>query len=547
MYNAVSTAGEARGRFGRRCSVLVLVIAAVPLLGAPCSAPQVTAPGGPVVSVTLNSVSDELNELLIVPPSDFVVNVSWQLTEASVDPDSLSVVLMDYAGQPVWVPSVFTATEYGSVAHFRQIETGIDLLPGTYRVSAEISDVLGATSSSELDFAIRDFPTSPPIGQGQIIWYDFEADRDAVPGPDFAVDLEHFGLASATAPSLSSTVRASVIGTVLDRVAEAYHDGNPNGLTGGDPVQVTFTTSDPGVSDTTRICVGGAHPTGGGAIGSILIDPDNANRESVECGTLPPSGVFAREMLAFSFDTFFQSIFDPLRPAAGGTAVGDDPLDAIVLDPGFDPATASPDELDRFYLIDNAIWIFSNALGTIVAHETGHALGLVAPAAPGVGLYGGQNGVEFSHNVMPDGSSPSENYLMNSGNTFTFSNISGRAGQPMPGFRPLNLAYLRDRAVLDSNVTALLPPPGVDGVSPSTIVNWIEVLTITGSNFAATPQVRLVGDAGVYYCSGEQLVSAQEMTATVVKPQIYPGTYDLELTNADGQVTVLPDAVTVVP
>ena len=551
MWNAGSAVDEARGRFGRRWLVLALVLLGIPLLGAPCG--QEAPPGerGPEVSVTLNAVADELNDLLIVPPSGFAINVSWLSTEAPVAGGSLRAGILDSSQRMVWTTSAFTLLPSGGVTLFLESETLFRLPPDSYWVWAEVADDRGFRSSVVLQFAVREFPASPPIGQGQVIWYDFEADRDAEPGPDFAVDLEYFGLASSGAPDLSTSVREMVIGALLDRVAEVYHQDDPNGLgfSNGspDPVQVTFTTSDLGDTDTTRICIGGADPSGRGAIGSILIDPGNSNRSGEECGTLPPSGIFPRHLLAFSSSSTFQALIDPLRPAAGGTPVGGDPLDAIVLDPGFDPATATSEELARRDAIDAAVGLFADALGSIVAHETGHALGLVAPAAPGVGLYGGQTGAEFTHNVMPDGSSPIGNYLMNAGNTFSLDKLAGRAGHSRPGLRPLNFAYLRDRAVIDPRVTAILPPPVVNGVSPPLVADWLVVLTITGEKFVDTPEVRLIGEDGIYDCIGETLVSAQEMTATVVKLQVYAGTYDLELTNPDGLKAVLPASVEILP
>ena len=158
-----------------------------------------------------------------------------------------------------------------------------------------------------------------------------------------------------------------------------------NGLPGADPVAVTFSSTDPGSGDVTRVCIGGEDPGGGINIGEVLIDPKNSNRSSIECGTFPPTGIFPRELLILAGEAAFQAVFDPLRPATGGVPAGEHPLDATVLAPGFDPGTASPDELARYQRVHAAIQGFADMLGTIAAHETGHALGLVPGRRAGRG------------------------------------------------------------------------------------------------------------------------------------------------------------------
>ena len=143
-----------------------------------------------------------------------------------------------------------------------------------------------------------------------------------------------------------------------------------NGLLGPDPVKVAFSSTQPGSGDVTQICIGGEDPSGGITIGSILTDPKNSNRNSVECATLPPTGIFPRELLILSGDASFQAVFDPLMPRRAAFPSASDPLDATVLAPGFDPETASPEQLARYYLVQTAIQGFADMLGSIVAHES---------------------------------------------------------------------------------------------------------------------------------------------------------------------------------
>jgi len=524
------------------------------LLGAECVVVSSSPPSGdlvpstvaPQVSITLNGVSDDLNDLLIVPPSGFVVNVTWKQTQASINFASLQILLSRDATtislRPVVPPSSSGRFSFVYEAPSAPLE------PGSYQIQVFLSDVWGMTASARLPFAVRLFPGSPPIGQGQVIWFDFDADRDAVPGPDFAVDLEAFGLASSSQPALSAVVREAAISLLLDRVSEVYHDLDPAGLGRPDPIEVTFTGTNPGLPDTTRICVGGADPSHNAIMGSILIDPGNAIRNSVECGTIPPTGIFPREMIThYASAASFRLLFDPLRPAAGGIPVGAHPLDAIVLAPDFDPTLATAEEAARSNIIDAALIGFADALGSIMAHETGHALGLVAPGPPGIGLYGGSSGTVYAHNVMPDGSSPTQNQLMNAGGTFGFAKLAGLEGNPLPVLRPLNHAYLRDRIVIDPRVTAILPAPRLTGVTPTSIGSSIQLITVAGTGFVATPALRLRNASWLYDCGGEKWVSTSQMTASIVKSQLLPGLYDLELTNPDGQVAVLGQAIEILP
>jgi hypothetical protein len=510
-------------------------------MGAPCGKPTGAPPS---VTVTLNAVDDTLNDLLVIPSdAPLFVNAAFVAGAAAIDPASFSVTLYPWSGG-----AAVQAFEFleGPTAGLALLGAG-SLAPGTWTAVAWISDTAGRTSAAQLPFAVRDRPGPPPIGTGQKIWYDFASDRDAVPGPDFPVDLQAFGLGSPASPALSAVVEAEVVAAVVARVEQAYYDEDPNGFGFPDPVAVDFFPADPGGSDVTRICVGGADPSGSGVIGSILIDPGNANRASVECGTLPPTGIFPRGLLLYQTQYWFQISFDPLMASRGGTPVGEDPLDPVVLDPGFDPGSATPAELARWTAIDTAVQRFGDALGSIVAHETGHALGLVAPGPPGVGLYGGQTGPEYAHDVEADlVTNPAPNYLMKHGGTFSFARLAGMAGNPLPFLRPLDFAYLRDRVMTDPQVTALLPPPQLASVTPGQLLAS-GLLTASGNGFVATPALRLQNATYTYNLLGEALVSSSTVTGWVNYIQVPPGVYDLVLENPDGQDARLAGAVRIGP
>jgi len=229
-----------------------------------------------------------------------------------------------------------------------------------------------------------------------------------------------------------------------------------------------------------------------------------------------------------------------------GRPVGDHPLDATILAPDFDPATAAPEAAARHAEIENALDAFSQAVATVAAHETGHMLGLVAHGpAPG-GLWGGSAGGKADHNVTTSGGTPSQNHMMNAGGSFTFDELTGRGGEPLPAFRPLNWAYLRDRVVLDDKVTGLFPAPTVTAVAPDPLPvppGGSAQVVVTGTGFLPTPATRLLieGDPTPNALLNEELVNGNTVRATVNAVLVPPGLYDLELTNADGQVVVMPD------
>jgi len=527
----------------RRLRLILVVILAALGMGATCDPQPEAVP--PTVTLTVNGIPDDMNELLVLPPTGFVVNVAWQPGDYPVEPESYNFVRLERWGTTfeswiVFIPTV-NSEGTGSVGVFQG-----SLAPGTYTLRAYVGDTEGNFSTAELAVAVRSFGGAAPIGTGQKIWLDFESDRDATPGPDFPLDLEAFGLGSAAAPLESGWVLEQVTDAVVARILEVYKTQPMNGLTEADGVKVGFSSTQPTSGDVTQICIGGEDPSGGITIGAILTDLKNSNRTSVECATLPPTGIFPRELLILAGDASFQSVFNPLMPGTGGVPVGADPMDATVLAPGFDPETASPEGLARYELVQTAIQAFADVLGSIVAHEAGHALGLVPPGAPGGGLFGGTIGAQLNHAVTPAGADPAENFLMNSGYTFTFDRLAGLNGNPLPYFRPIDYAYLRDRVVIDSAVTLLAFPPVATSITPSTInPSGYTQIFVDGTGFLPTPVIRFLNASYIYNVTGEAFVSSSQVRGWVNYGQILPGVYDVEVKNPDGQISVLPAALTV--
>jgi hypothetical protein len=414
---------------------------------------------------------------------------------------------------------------------------------GSYAVLLTAVDTAGNSHVATFDFAIREPVVAAPLESHQWVQLDFDADRDGDTLPDFPEDLEAFGLGSGGGPGASASVREWVIDEIVARVQEFYALENPSQLPGGDAANVSFERAPPASGFFTRICVGGQDPTGGVMMGNVQYDPGNANPGDDACDDILPSGVFPREILFWSGEAAFAAAFDALL----AEPVGTHPLDDVVLGAAYDPG--DPAQLARFDAIDRGVDAFAQVAATITAHEAGHALGLVAPGPPGGGLFGGSSGVDYTHNVTPEGTAPEESFLMNAGNTFGFATLGGDPSLPPPPIRAMNWAYLRGRLLLDAAVDGIYPAPIVHSVEPATVSlsgpSWVDV-TVSGAKFQGTPRLRLLGPLA-YTLSSPTLVDASQVTGGLITFQVLEGTYDFEFRNGDGQKTVLEAAITVVP
>jgi hypothetical protein len=99
------------------------------------------------------------------------------------------------------------------------------------------------------------------------------------------------------------------------------------------------------------------------------------------------TGIFPREFLNFSLradragtaapaakDAGFDNVFDPLRPGAGGTPVGN--LVGGAVDFPETPPGAAAAGRNRYDQIVRAIRVLGNLIGEGIAHNVGHTLGL---------------------------------------------------------------------------------------------------------------------------------------------------------------------------
>lgn len=330
------------------------------------------------------------------------------------------------------------------------IPKSLGLSTGLLSVRTTFSDSAGEQFEASRRIRIRSWFGGNPIGERQVIHFDFEVDHDGDGVPDFIKDLERFGLASPSQPQLAAAIASRIEARAISRVEQAYDASDDPNQTGGprDPVHVLFhPTSDPrGL--VTRICVGGSDPANSDSVGHVRFDLRNEDKLSVECSDEPAAGLFPSELEIYRDAPLYLDVLGPFLESLGGTPIGEHPDDLVLASDEITIETEIPGEPERRSDIDRAIAVFGDVLGSIMAHEAGHALGLVAEGQPGVGLFGGNEGDAYAHNLDAFGDLPADRWLMNVGRGFTFEELAGEgAGGPLR-FRPLNYAYLRDRVVV---------------------------------------------------------------------------------------------------
>ena len=326
------------------------------------------------------------------------------------------------------------------------IPKSLGLSTGLLSVRATFSDATGKQFEDTRRIRVRSWFGGPPIGNRQIIRFDFAVDRNEDGVPDFLKDLERFGLASPDHPELAGAIAARIEARAITRVEQAYdatHDPNQTRQP-RDTVHVRFRpASDPGAL-VTRICVGGSDPTDSRSVGHVRFDLRNEDKNSRECGGDPVAGLFPAELEIYRDSSLYREILEPFLESQGGTPIGEHPQDLVVML----GETGVGAESGRRADIDRAIAVFGDVLGSIMAHEAGHALGLVPEGRPGAGLFGGSEGDAYAHNLDAFGDPPVDLWLMNPGRSFTFEELAGGGVDGPLRFRPLNYAYLRDRVVV---------------------------------------------------------------------------------------------------
>lgn len=410
----------------------------------------------PTVLVEIDSIDSTRSAGLVLPPSGFAITATASDGGTqSLDMGSVQVLLQGPGSAPSPQTLLAAATiDFGTMHVVVPPEPA--LVEGEWTVVVRISDLSGNVgSSSPLAFSVAN-PTGAllPFERTQVVWMRTDMDRDGNGTPDFEDDMLRLGFATAGDP-LGTNVRMRTIvrDGVLAQANHLYGRGSRGEPLDSGSVRLRFTTREPIALQHTQIAFGGLDPEGDkhrlygaestGILGRAFYDYRNGNVAERNITLSPALGVFPAEMWLYqariheqvwpSFQTVFAQRFRPICPDMGGTPAGSHALDAIVLAPGFDEATASNDQRARYLTLMSAADDWATVMGIILAHEVGHSVGLVAPGAAPSGLFGDAS-LHDTYAGAAEVMAPSVGYEAMT--TLDYA------------FRDIDLAYLRQRILL---------------------------------------------------------------------------------------------------
>ena len=460
---------------GAAIAALVGAIGGLVILGLAASdSPFAARFGGPRIdrsgrlSIHLNGVSQRMARDIFLPTEGWVMQLQFIDLAIPQDLEGLVVILRsERTGATIEIQDRFLlqdGAQNGVVTHREvtvpdqpdqfaslTVSRNLGLAAGLLSVRAIFTDASGKVFEDSRRIRVRSPLGLPPISVRQVIHFDFSIDHDDDGLPDFWKDLELFGLASADHPELAQVIANQIEARALLRVEAAYtaeHDPNRTGRA-KDPVHVRFRSTEDPSALTTRICIGGSDPTQNHLVGHVRLDLRNENKTSQECAREPAAGLFPAELETYRDSALYRETFGPLLAGSGGQAVGQYLDDSVASLSNLEERDRASDGLSsRQVKILRAITVFGDALGSIMAHEAGHALGLVPEGRPSVGLFGGETGGDYAHNIDVLGESESSPWLMNAGENLSFEQLAGFGETGPLQFRPLNYAYLRDRVIV---------------------------------------------------------------------------------------------------
>ena len=398
--------------------------------------PDSSHPSDPRIELGINGIPTRLTRDLLLPPHGWTLQVLFappkNANSAEPTPELVVELREERTGMTIEIQDQLI---YGPSFATLTIPEAMGVREGLVAVRARATFPDGSTAEDWRRLRIRPFSGGPPIGSRQIIHFDFSVDRDSDGRADFEQDLEQLGLASPAHPEITKRFATRIAERALARVERAFDaDWDPN-RTGNprDPVAARFQLASVELESerpfTTRICVGGRDPAQPDSVGHVRFDSRNARRAGAECTGGETAGLFPGALGIYKESGLYREIMAPFDAATGGAPFAGDP--------------------GRLESVNRAVAVLGEVLGTLMAHETGHALGLVAPGRPGVGLFGGDTGETYAHAVEPEDAPSRELSLMDPGRRFRFEELAGTSAQGELRFRPLDYAYLRDRVVLD--------------------------------------------------------------------------------------------------
>lgn len=264
----------------------------------------------------------------------------------------------------------------------------------------------------------------------QVVYLDFR--------PSYVESLRGFGLRA---------VDAAIRARVLEVVRAAYPAVNIEFVTAPPADFALFSQVEIHGPDPNGMGLFGYDNTPGKDTGNLrLYDRlGGVNAATQQDGYPGYGGVFIESLMGFSLhplhgesipgaDALFDRIFDPFRPDRGEIIVAADLAGGVpVRDGAACPASARADR------IGCAVWTMGGLIGTTLAHEIGHSLGLANP------------GLEGFHNAGDE-----VGRLMDSGGDRPFAERAELDGQGPARFCTDEYDYLRQ--ILPSDLPADLTP-----------------------------------------------------------------------------------------
>ena len=410
----------------------------------------------PSVTATVNGIQAARLEGLVLPPSGFTIDVTTGDSGSQwVDMGAIDVLLSGTGTAPGAATLRGAATiSYGSLRV--QMPAEQPLAEGNWTLSVLVRDLAGnlATSNS-LAFTVGAATANVvPFERTQVVWVRTDLDRDGNGIADFDDDMTRLGLATAGDPiGTNATMRALLLDGVLAQSNHLYGRGSRGEPLDSGSVALRFTKRQPIGLLHTQMALGGYDPEGSrtrafgddstGVLGRAYYDYRNGNPGERNTSTSPGLGIFPGEMFLYqakihqqvwpAYQTVFAQRFRPLCPAMGGTPAGSHALDAIVLSPNFDYATATTPQRARWQNLMDAADDWATVVGIILAHEVGHSVGLVAPGAAPSGLFG-DSSLHDTYAGAAEVMAPSVGYEAMLSLEYQF--------------RDIDLAYMRQRVLL---------------------------------------------------------------------------------------------------
>lgn len=410
----------------------------------------------PVVRVSVNAAADSRKQDMQVPAAGFTVDVfGSDPGDYAFDPASFEVTIVGPGGPPgsdgIFAEATITRDQLSWRAR-----VDAPFAPGDYQLLARARDLSGNLGEADVvRFTVIDPAAEKvPFERTHVVWARTDLDRDGNGRGDFLDDLIKLGFATDGDPAgLNARMESLLRDGVLATAHELFERRANGGSAGDGSVAIRFTHRRPLGLAHMQIAVGGLDPEGPrlrdygdestGVLGRAYYDHYNRQTNDLNIGTNPGLGVFPGELFLFqalihrrvypAFVTSFARRFLNLAPAMGGTPVGAGRDDATVLAPGFDYLTATGEQRVRYDNVFRAADEWATAIGIILAHEVGHAVGLVAEGPSPTGLHGDASLHDEGAGVA-DVMSPAVGY--------------DSLIQLDYAFRDLDLAYLRHRLIL---------------------------------------------------------------------------------------------------